>query len=263
MGRQSCAVQGSPSARLMAEELSWKPMTELRGLAFRGALTSWNRECGMAWPSRTMLAPKNQWRLQPAREPQQKCFVTVSAALDEESPRLEKGAGTLELGKSLDQLEQGVRHGVAVQHDVGPRKPVPAAPHARASAGPVLSWQAWVLNLIGGPLDMGKGQARGFNGCSSESQGSFWRHSRRQNPPVLAAALCNVKHLHQACLQELPPSSEQLLQALTVLDPTCARCCSAQCRTAPRWWGPAGDRPGTCGCRSRCPRHPRPGPAPG
>ena len=34
------------------------------------------------------------------------------------------------LQRRLDQLEQGLRHGLPIQGDVGPKEPVPAAQHA-------------------------------------------------------------------------------------------------------------------------------------
>jgi len=55
---------------LMAEELSWKPMTELLGLAARVSLTRLIRVSGTASPSTIKLAPKNQCRLQHVTEPQ-------------------------------------------------------------------------------------------------------------------------------------------------------------------------------------------------
>ena len=48
----------------MAEELLWKPMTELRGLTSRGSFTNFMRVWGAAWPSSISWARKNQWRLQ-------------------------------------------------------------------------------------------------------------------------------------------------------------------------------------------------------
>lgn len=61
------------NADLMAEELSWKPITELLGFAFRVSFTKLISVSGTCWPSTIKFAPKNQWRLHTRQKGYSQC----------------------------------------------------------------------------------------------------------------------------------------------------------------------------------------------
>ena len=116
--RASASASTSPDCRITSSQSAPHNCMPLMG----------RRSCA-AWRSPTPLHPFDGETVlcsagQPQRSPDGGGVVVEA----------DDGVAGVGLQGGLDQLEQGMRHGLAVQDDVGPEKPVAAAARTRASA---------------------------------------------------------------------------------------------------------------------------------